>query len=461
MKIRGNAVGTTMKRPDWEQKNERASDFIRNKPVTIPPVTTRHNDMHLKVVDGAWTPVYECADGSSYMFVTDSERAYEKTIPSQAMGKAMIDKIGGGPAYIAPVSRANTIDFNTFVSEVAVYPEEARVNLKNRTFAISCSLTSIVSMEEYSIHIVYRPTCRSTLLEVAIGGVRLVPDQSSWEEKQTYKWTFRAQSESRDVVLFFKNEDSLATNAGSDVWILVHPTRTSSGFREYVPKVDRIVAYKKNYVGPTYPLLPQPMTKNGVTFTPMPNGDIILNGIAEKSMSLLLYGNENEGYGPERLYLKPGDYYVLDTGDPNAYFLLKRQYSGGGAYGTMPIALSDQYSNIGYVFHLRVKEGGSFNNAVFHPWIVKGSDPSFVSVQFTVPHSVLELDGYGEEGNYYDLERHEFVNTKTGKVTSFTLAPDISGPINELVDVEPGGTIVFENELKRPVDSEVTYQIKV
>lgn len=35
MKIRGNTVGTTMPRPDWNQSNPRKADFILNKPDVV------------------------------------------------------------------------------------------------------------------------------------------------------------------------------------------------------------------------------------------------------------------------------------------------------------------------------------------------------------------------------------------------------------------------------------------
>lgn len=35
MKIRGNTVGTTMPRPDWNQSNPRKADFILNKPDAV------------------------------------------------------------------------------------------------------------------------------------------------------------------------------------------------------------------------------------------------------------------------------------------------------------------------------------------------------------------------------------------------------------------------------------------
>lgn len=35
MKIRGNTVGTTTPRPDWNQSNPRKADFILNKPDVV------------------------------------------------------------------------------------------------------------------------------------------------------------------------------------------------------------------------------------------------------------------------------------------------------------------------------------------------------------------------------------------------------------------------------------------
>jgi len=37
MKIRGNTVGTPMKRPDFNQKNPKKSDYIKNNP--LPELT--------------------------------------------------------------------------------------------------------------------------------------------------------------------------------------------------------------------------------------------------------------------------------------------------------------------------------------------------------------------------------------------------------------------------------------
>ena len=50
MKIRGNTIGTPMKRPDFNQTDPRKSDFIRNNP--IPPVSGADEGKILQVQNG-------------------------------------------------------------------------------------------------------------------------------------------------------------------------------------------------------------------------------------------------------------------------------------------------------------------------------------------------------------------------------------------------------------------------
>ena len=52
MKIRGNTVGTPMKRPDFNQTNPKKSDYIKNNP--IPPITEADEGKIVMVVGGAY-----------------------------------------------------------------------------------------------------------------------------------------------------------------------------------------------------------------------------------------------------------------------------------------------------------------------------------------------------------------------------------------------------------------------
>ena len=53
MKIRGNTVGTTMKRPDFNQTNPKKSDYIKNNP--IPEVTGNDEGKIVRVMGGKYS----------------------------------------------------------------------------------------------------------------------------------------------------------------------------------------------------------------------------------------------------------------------------------------------------------------------------------------------------------------------------------------------------------------------
>lgn len=55
MKIRGNTVGTTMKRSNFEQTDPKKSDYIENNP--IPAVTAEDDGKFLRVVGDKWAAV--------------------------------------------------------------------------------------------------------------------------------------------------------------------------------------------------------------------------------------------------------------------------------------------------------------------------------------------------------------------------------------------------------------------
>ena len=52
MKIRGNTVGTPMKRPDFNQTNPKKSDYIKNNP--IPNITENDEGKIVKVANGKY-----------------------------------------------------------------------------------------------------------------------------------------------------------------------------------------------------------------------------------------------------------------------------------------------------------------------------------------------------------------------------------------------------------------------
>lgn len=56
MKIRGNTVGTPMKRPDFNQTNPKKSDYIKNNPIPVE-LTEEDEGKILRVKDRKWCAV--------------------------------------------------------------------------------------------------------------------------------------------------------------------------------------------------------------------------------------------------------------------------------------------------------------------------------------------------------------------------------------------------------------------
>ena len=234
---------------------------------------------------------------------------------------------------------------------------------------------------------------------------------------------------------------------------------------ETVAPVSAVSIIGRNRLSPAYNSFRRAVTKFGVTFTPAANGDIYLNGRATQGVSLYLYSNSVVGetsekpYGPEMLYLEPG-VYVVGGGCDTAYPVFKLNSNTGGKKDTFSISESDPFYNIGYALYIYVAQGASFNNVKIHPYITKGQSvpaeiPEYTCSKFDIPAEIQALKGYGVEGNYLDLERKVFVRgNEEIDVSDFWTG-------DNYIQVEGGGVLIFDNEYRAAVPSEVTFQTKL
>lgn len=207
--------------------------------------------------------------------------------------------------------------------------------------------------------------------------------------------------------------------------------------------------------------------------------NIILNGTATTNVNIFLFGNDIEKGGDERLYLEPGDYHVVDTGNPDAYFLLKWQLSGGGGRGALTLKDTDEYSNLGYTFNLRIRKDGFFDNVVLHPYILKGSDlptelPEYTCMRFEVPQEVQDLPYYGKSGRTEAIGYNRIEFGENGKAQFVAVAGNdgylLARPMvtdvtpyfgnDYFLEVEQGGKITVINENKNAVPTTIVYQLK-
>lgn len=244
-------------------------------------------------------------------------------------------------------------------------------------------------------------------------------------------------------------------------------------------KVTALEVVGRNRLAPNYPLLKSPITKSGVTFTPMTNGDIVLNGTSTSSISLYLVGNEVEAGGDGRLCLEEGKYFLSDVyhqNDANAYFLIKKRNAAGGVRNSVAIYKTEEYYSLGYVIYLRVLQGASFSNFVMRPYLTKGEDaptdvPPYTFTRFEVPQEVQNLAGYGKgtEDGYNRIEWDgdgasqyiAYIDENGNKLETPLIVDttDYFGKDNFL-EVEQGGKITVINENKNAVPTTIVYQLK-
>jgi hypothetical protein len=300
-------------------------------------------------------------------------------------GKIQITTSGGGGGYLwwgAAIDRYN----DTFDSEPTPLTELFDVEI-GKTYTIGCiSKYGSIVLGEYAY-----------FQDEVKGGFRV----RGGERK-----TFVLTEELNKAGISFQCidwESEEVRNEWGDITYTIDLIELyeGAGVEPYDMKVTALEIVGRNRLAPNYPLLKSATSVYSVDISPLPNGDIILNGTATNNVNIFLFGNDIEKGGDERLYLEPGNYHVVDTGNPDAYFLLKWQLSGGGSRGTLTLKDTDEYSKLGYTFNLRIKKGGSFNNTVIHPYILKGSNlptelPEYTCMRFEIPEEVQNLAGYGK-----------------------------------------------------------------
>lgn len=92
-RIRGNTVGTTMPRPDWNQGNPNKADFIKNKPdlSTDPSLTFAGKAADAKVTGEALAEIRTATQTA----IASTTKKYVMLGDSNAAGKGWYDKVGG------------------------------------------------------------------------------------------------------------------------------------------------------------------------------------------------------------------------------------------------------------------------------------------------------------------------------------------------------------------------------
>ena len=163
MKIRGNAVSTTVMRADLAQTDPSKSSFVRNKPDSfLPNVTSADNNKILMVVNGVWKAVDfipELYEHSIYMAIDDGSNRKGainiKILTADAtsysgMGSRIFEIIR---STSTPHSTSDTVSFNFFIQATGQITNKGTTfaidNIKERVNGASITIgCTVVSVDE-------------------------------------------------------------------------------------------------------------------------------------------------------------------------------------------------------------------------------------------------------------------------------------------------------------------------
>ena len=431
---------------------------------------------------------------SPSLYSVDDSVAYEKYVPENALPNTLVKEIGGASlheyasvldlSYVREVYGDATMTVDALNNSITVTQTPNRFGGEEPDYFDELYITNygmnipLLAGKRYSARIESECVSGSTSCLVIKTNKREIGNHYS----KIYTESFVASDGEciTNLYVYERSESKMihrvqVVQSDTEVseWIPYNGKQLSETIPALVSELNII---GRNRITPNYPLLKVPTKVHGVDASPLPNGDIVLNGVATNNGNIFLFGNNIEAGGDERLYLESGDYHVVDTGNPDAYFLLKWQLSGGGGRGTLTLKDTDEYSNLGYTFNLRIKKGGSFDNVVLHPYILKGSDlptelPEYSCTKFKIPQEVQSLPGYGrgDTDSYNRIEWDENGNSNyiaviddEGNKLETPLVVDTTEYFgnDNFIEVEEGGKITFVNDKQMAVPSTVLYQFK-
>lgn len=426
---------------------------------------------------------------SPSLYFVDDSVSYEKYVPENVLPNSFVKEIGGA-SYLEYASvldlstvlsspRYRTITVDSSANRITVHTAGCPdTDLVTTTYITSGMHIPLLAGKKYTARV------ESTLESGMSSGLYIKTNKRTLNSSGYDSRTFVAQEGEYISGLYVYDNDSIMTyrvqvvQSDTEVseWIPYNGKQLSETVHAPVSELNII---GRNRLAPNYPLLKSPITKNGVTFTPMPNGDIVLDGTATSSISLYLVGNEVEAGGDGRLYLEEGSYFLSDVyhqDDTNAYFLIKKRNTAGGGRNSVGIYQSEEYYSLGYVIYLRVVNGASFSNFVMRPYLTKGSDipsevPEYSCTKFEIPPEVQSLPGYGrgDTDSYNRIEWDENGNSNyiaviddEGNKLETPLVVDTTEYFgnDNFIEVEEGGKITFVNDKQMAVPSTVLYQFK-
>lgn len=164
MKIRGNTVGTTMKRPDFNQTDERKSDYILNNPI---PVINEGDEGKIPMVkDGA----YVLKEKNSILELVQDIFAFDEEGPSTKKAPSQLATMNAFEGYMPSGA------FNSHVEETIIPMQKRIGTLETTSEAHGEAINSMGNSIDENASNVHA-------LSEEVGGIRLTVNEN--EERIT------------------------------------------------------------------------------------------------------------------------------------------------------------------------------------------------------------------------------------------------------------------------------------
>lgn len=391
-------------------------------------------------------------ENKALSFVTDEDIAYVKHVPENALPYALISKIGGMSYKSKNLFNIVGVNFSNNVSLGSMQGEKINATYKENTqytFSWVSTCTWANSSSSYLYMVVYYTDGTNS------GYSYYVARQG--DNKKRYTWTTASGKTVNYIQFTYSDEGTFLFENPS----LVEGTSIMSPYEPYfsglrdakVTKVKSIdggdtLTWDGNTEGKlVIPLgegfsacklsnsVPkqEDCANKEIYLSLVENGEISQDTISGNDIA---FGEDGVGLLLPVLFFIPTDNYVTDFG----VFLEKGTY----------VMFVD---GVAYVSSLTIPGYTGFVKEIS---------------TLTIPESVQSLEGYGQsnpdnadEYNYIDLVNQKFVTRGrivNGVWETYSSTEDIDIP--EIISVEGGGTLTFENEYGYDVPSEVYYQLE-
>ena len=413
---------------------------------------------------------------------TDSEVAYRKLVPSNALGVAAITEIGGATYRFKNLYDPSALAGQEFTAEdgstLSASDDGAYISVSPYTweYGVSVSTAPVLFRDifpeakigkKYSVR--YNTQVGNSGYGYGSGSIDPIWDGFTLTEsiynnplEFTNGWDYDEMGNQYATWCDFYDIELIELNRRAGV--------------DYDTKVTSVEVTGKN-LWPAWS--PQTFEKNGVTVTRDENGVYTLNGTCTANTTAL---NAN-------LYVPQGKYYFLrDFAEGNFPQDEKVRVSAGYPWdGGMHLSVSNS-GDVSMAFgkhdspteqvslEIRLYKGHTYNNCKLYPMLISGvTEPKkFIPARkqvYEIPTAVQSLPAYGK---WKDAELHNRIVFREDRVvyeqrvdtSGQPLSPFVETDITSalawdgFIDVEEGGFISFENQYSDPVPSTIVYQTK-